>query len=171
MWPQWPCPPCFMGALGIPPGGLPLHRAGWPWKGIHLSSVLWDRPLTLLCSRRSPLDLPFCWREHSFQEPSLRDILEQTIKSTTVRAHSLPTLTFRTAQRALPAVGRAHSLWGHTGPVVLGITRAGSGSQWGLSGDKVPQPGRVSPHMWASAQGTDNNTVWKNRFTVISPTP
>lgn len=94
--------------------------------------------LTWLCSWRSPLDLPFCWREHSFQELGFSDILEQTVKSTTVRAHSLPTLTFRAAQRALPAVGQAHSLRDHTGPVVPGITRAGSGSQWGLSEDKAP---------------------------------
>lgn len=38
----------------------------------------------------------------------------------------------------LPAVGRASSLWGHTRACCSGTTQASLGSQWGLSGDKVP---------------------------------
>lgn len=140
MWPQWPCPPCFMGALGTPPAGLPLHRAGWPWKGLHLSSVLWDRPLTpaLLTSVPAGSALLLERTQLPGAEPPRHS--RTNCKEHHCQSPQPPHADLQDSTAGTASCGPSHSLWGHTGPVVLGITRAGSGSQWGLSGDKVPLP-------------------------------
>lgn len=70
--------------------GPSLCRAGWPGRGFICIPSSGRDSWPPLCSRRSPLHLPFCCRGHSLQKLGLSSILEPTMKSRTCQSPQTP---------------------------------------------------------------------------------
>lgn len=105
------------------------------WEGLNLHSG--DRPLILPSAHIGPPWVhPLGRTQFTRAGPRQHS---RTELQRLVRTHSLPVLTLKSKMLSLPTVGRASSLWGHTRACCSGTTQASLGSQWGLSGDKVPQ--------------------------------
>lgn len=133
LWLQWPWPLASWGPWWHLLEAF-SEQGRVAWEGLLLHSG--DRPLILPSAHIGPPWVhPLGRTQFTGAGPRRHS---RTELKRLVRTHSLPVLTLKSKMLALPTVGEASSSWGHTRACCSGTTQASLGSQWGLSGDKVP---------------------------------